>query len=135
VEADGTDLHNQIREFDGVTIHCILTDGSIFEFYSVNCHERKVLGGVGCVEEGITWHEDGVVGNSSYLGDGSRVSCAAQNFGRGFVGRIGPGVHQWHCGVWIRVRKTSPHRRARLRNGLRAKKVNELLGRKPTFEA
>jgi hypothetical protein len=52
-EADGVDAYNQIREFDRLGIHVILTDGSIFEFYAVDFHEWKILRSVATVGKGI----------------------------------------------------------------------------------
>ena len=54
-EADGADCFNKCHEFDGIPIHCILTDGISFEFYFLTFHNWVVLRGVGKAENGISW--------------------------------------------------------------------------------
>jgi hypothetical protein len=56
-EADGADSYNQAREYDGIPIHAILTDGRDFEFYQIDFTSWTALRGMGTVEEGIPWHD------------------------------------------------------------------------------
>lgn len=56
-EADGADTYNQAREYDGIPINAILTDGRDFEFYRVDFVSWTALRGVGTAQEGIPWQD------------------------------------------------------------------------------
>ena len=56
-EADGADMSNHAREYDGIPINAILTDGRDFEFYRIDFTSWTALRGVGTAEEGIPWQD------------------------------------------------------------------------------
>jgi hypothetical protein len=73
-EADGVNSFNMTCELDDFPIHCILTDGKTFEFFTCDFKEWRLQRGLGTVEEGVLWATDwritlpGSERDPSYLG-------------------------------------------------------------------
>lgn len=76
-EADGADTANQSKEFDGVPIHAILTDGVHYEFYWISFNSWTVYRGMGCVTEGITIY-----------GEPGRISLPGSERAPDYVGQL-----------------------------------------------
>ena len=54
-EADGADTFNHLKEYDGIPIHIILTDGVEYQFYCIDFSRWVIVRGVGSAEMGILW--------------------------------------------------------------------------------
>jgi hypothetical protein len=76
-EADGADTANQSKEFDGVPIHAILTDGIHYEFYWISFNSWTVFRGAGAMNEGITVY-----------GDPGRISLPNSERAPDYVGQL-----------------------------------------------